>query len=428
MINETYPDTGGKKREKNEAWAHGNEKLDLLTNKKTASDHQAMMTTCDKKMIRTSKRLKLTRFITAWRELAKLSKNRQIYWAPRPIIEVQMRNRVNKPKDYDDWFWDDPNWKWEREGTNFLFITGLGQKNRRINLASEYKNNNDARKLHLAAKLRTNQLATNILNTWENRKLEECITKINKEAEKHNLKPAWDFVRRAKLSGKKTPRLPIKNTDGTETKNAAQAMKCWTDWATKWFYTTNTTPNMTHIASETWDAMIPGSKNINIPNCDANLQHLRNHAKLTTLLNNNPEHRETLDSKISIHELRLAICSLANKKSCGTDDIPAEIFKTIRTKIEYDLLRICNNIYTKGLRMPNEWGIGAVVYIFKKGDPQHCNNYRPICLLQIAYKIWTKILTNRPTPDSTAISEATPPLTHCTKSKTSSTSEEKMAK
>ena len=45
---------------------------------------------------------------------------------------------------------------------------------------------------------------------------------------------------------------------------------------------------------------------------------------------------------------------------------------------------------------PKSWMGGAVVYIYEnKGDARECNNYRPICLAQIAYKIWAKIVTNR---------------------------------
>ena len=44
---------------------------------------------------------------------------------------------------------------------------------------------------------------------------------------------------------------------------------------------------------------------------------------------------------------------------------------------------------------PDSWHKASVVSIFKKGDPALCENYRPISLLAIGYKVFAIILLHR---------------------------------
>ena len=51
--------------------------------------------------------------------------------------------------------------------------------------------------------------------------------------------------------------------------------------------------------------------------------------------------------------------------------------------------KIMNQIID-GPAIPGDWENGTIVYIYKnKGDSGECRNYRPICLTQIIYKIWS---------------------------------------
>ena len=54
------------------------------------------------------------------------------------------------------------------------------------------------------------------------------------------------------------------------------------------------------------------------------------------------------------------------------------------------------NAIKKGKKIPGNWTHGTIVYIYKnKGFPGECGNYRPICLTQIIYKIWSGIITRK---------------------------------
>jgi len=45
--------------------------------------------------------------------------------------------------------------------------------------------------------------------------------------------------------------------------------------------------------------------------------------------------------------------------------------------------------------LPTECTEGIICPIYKKGDRMICSNYRPIILLNVAYKIFTIVLNNR---------------------------------
>ena len=53
-----------------------------------------------------------------------------------------------------------------------------------------------------------------------------------------------------------------------------------------------------------------------------------------------------------------------------------------------------NNLAT-GKPIPYQWDEGSIVHIYKKNDPQECDNYRPIFLTQIIYKIRPSMITKR---------------------------------
>ena len=97
---------------------------------------------------------------------------------------------------------------------------------------------------------------------------------------------------------------------------------------------------------------------------------------------------------LTFDELEKVIISFKNKKSPGTDNINIELFKYAPQEIKYRFLNILNICWTT-LQIPKSWKEAHICPIFKKGDRNDCNNYRGISLLNVAYKIFAKIITRR---------------------------------
>ena len=96
---------------------------------------------------------------------------------------------------------------------------------------------------------------------------------------------------------------------------------------------------------------------------------------------------------IFLEEIREAIKTLRNGKSPGTDGLNAELYKT-GEGVELWLLELLNEIWDKE-RIPDEWSRAVICPIYKKGDKRICNNYRGIALLNVASKIYERILERR---------------------------------
>ena len=151
---------------------------------------------------------------------------------------------------------------------------------------------------------------------------------------------------------------------------------------------------MSSINNNTWDHPDIECES-EIEKNNPEIKKIREKSALFAYFGKFPQKTEHLTGTYTRNETKLAISELAKNKSHGTDGIPAEAYQACSKFVIGAITQIINNI-NLGLKPPNDWLEGAVVYLYKnKGDARECNNYRPICLIQIAYKIWAKIVTNR---------------------------------
>lgn len=123
-------------------------------------------------------------------------------------------------------------------------------------------------------------------------------------------------------------------------------------------------------------------------------------ANIPRNLNSNPiNNLSRIDHTIVLwpsneNEVITLIKSLKNKKSCGPDNFPVNILKR-NCGIFAQILSQCFNLMLVTGEYPECLKIAKVIPVFKAGDPDDCNNYRPISTLSVFNKIFEKLLVNR---------------------------------
>ena len=97
---------------------------------------------------------------------------------------------------------------------------------------------------------------------------------------------------------------------------------------------------------------------------------------------------------ISLSELLDTTKTLQSKVSSDMNGLSSSFLKEIISSITSPLLHIFNLTLSKGI-VPMQLKIAKVVPIFKNGDPENVDNYRPISLLCTLSKILEKIMAVR---------------------------------
>jgi Reverse transcriptase (RNA-dependent DNA polymerase) len=78
----------------------------------------------------------------------------------------------------------------------------------------------------------------------------------------------------------------------------------------------------------------------------------------------------------------------------GSDSISAELLKNGGPNLVNALHELIQQAWTSET-LPESWTKGVLCPVYKKGDKLDCANYRGICLLNVAYKVFAKVLYDR---------------------------------
>jgi len=109
----------------------------------------------------------------------------------------------------------------------------------------------------------------------------------------------------------------------------------------------------------------------------------------------NEDTEELEDSeKPTYEEMVEVIRNLKKGKAPGIDNITVELIKNGGPDLLERIFDLLIQIWEQE-KMREEWEIGVICPIFKKGDRRECSNYRGITLLNIVYKIFTCLMYNR---------------------------------
>ncbi|VVC44605.1 Reverse transcriptase domain [Cinara cedri] len=99
----------------------------------------------------------------------------------------------------------------------------------------------------------------------------------------------------------------------------------------------------------------------------------------------------------TINETRQQILRLKNQKSPREDRIQGEILKKLDEETVSKIHSIIEIVWQEE-RLQEQWNTALVCSIHKNNDPQICNNYRGIALLNVTYKIHAYCLLDRIKP------------------------------
>ena len=94
-------------------------------------------------------------------------------------------------------------------------------------------------------------------------------------------------------------------------------------------------------------------------------------------------------------ELHQAVKQLRNGRCKDTAGLTAELLKAGGRTIEQHLLKLFNDILAPEQTPPEQWRRTTISVIHKSGDPQLPNNYRPIAIIPLLYKLMARLLCNR---------------------------------
>lgn len=85
---------------------------------------------------------------------------------------------------------------------------------------------------------------------------------------------------------------------------------------------------------------------------------------------------------------------MEHNKAPKPDGFPAEFYQKFSDVIKHDLMNLFNVFHTGSLPI---FGLnfGVLTLVPKIKEANQIQQYRPICLLNVSYKIFTKVATNR---------------------------------
>eukprot|EP00973_Karenia_brevis_P080777 11207229-Karenia_brevis.AAC.1 len=98
---------------------------------------------------------------------------------------------------------------------------------------------------------------------------------------------------------------------------------------------------------------------------------------------------------VSIEEVRRQLNKMRTRKSADEAGIVAELLRESSNM----MLQLVADIFTAVLQpntaIPDYWKASSIRVLFKKGDKRLPENYRPICIVPILYKLFSRVVSER---------------------------------
>ena len=107
-----------------------------------------------------------------------------------------------------------------------------------------------------------------------------------------------------------------------------------------------------------------------------------------------PEQASSCDGLLSVGECQSALLGMAKRKAPGSDGLPMEFYVRFWDVLGEDLVCVLNSCYRHGILSLSQRS-GVISLSFKKGDRLDIRNWRPISLLNVDYKLASRVIAGR---------------------------------
>jgi hypothetical protein len=106
------------------------------------------------------------------------------------------------------------------------------------------------------------------------------------------------------------------------------------------------------------------------------------------------EENNLLTAPYSEEEVKKAVFQMENNKALGPDGFPTEFYQKFWEVIKVDLLELFSFLHSGQLEL-FRLNFGEIILLPKVNKAERIQQYRPICLLNVSFKIFTKVATIR---------------------------------
>eukprot|EP00973_Karenia_brevis_P049104 6811177-Karenia_brevis.AAC.1 len=96
-----------------------------------------------------------------------------------------------------------------------------------------------------------------------------------------------------------------------------------------------------------------------------------------------------------MRELYEAIRELRKDRASDQSGITAELIKSSGEPMRMLILELYNAVLQMKGDPPKTWRTLCISVLFKSGDPQEPGNYRPIAIISVLYKLFSRMVLKR---------------------------------
>ena len=101
-----------------------------------------------------------------------------------------------------------------------------------------------------------------------------------------------------------------------------------------------------------------------------------------------------LTAPYTVEEVKKAVFQMEHNKAPGPDGFPDEFYQTFWDIIQSDLLEMFQDLHAGHLEL-FRLNFGEIIFLPKVNGAERIQQYIPICLLNVSFKIFTKTATIR---------------------------------